>query len=127
MIFAYSLLVALHVVSFAFCAGPVLAITLVGGGISPPATGRLVRVASFALLALLITGGYAAAVTGGAFFHTWWLRLSILLFVVIGALLGRLRKLSRQLPGSGNAMRTLGWVITVALAGVVYLMEGKPF
>jgi hypothetical protein len=122
----YSVVVALHVVSFAFCAGPVLAIALAGGGISPPGTQRLVRVASFALLALLITGGYAAAVTGGAFFHTWWLRLSILLFLVIGALLGRLRRLSRQ-PDSGNAMRTLGWVITVALALVVYLMEGKPF
>jgi hypothetical protein len=122
----YSVVVALHVVSFAFCAGPVLAITLAGGGISPPAAQRLVRVASFALLALLITGGYAAAVTGGAFFHTWWLRLSILLFLVIGALLGRLRKLSRA-PDSGSVMRTLGWVITVALALVVYLMEGKPF
>jgi cytochrome bd-type quinol oxidase subunit 2 len=122
----YSVVVALHVVSFAFCAGPVLAITLAGGGISPPAAQRLVRVASFALLALLITGGYAAAVTGGAFFHTWWLRLSLLLFLVIGALLGLLRRLSRQ-PDSGSAMRTLGWVITVALALVVYLMEGKPF
>lgn len=126
MTIVYSVVVALHVVSFAFCAGPVLAITLAGGGISPPAAQRLVRVASFALLALLITGGYAAAVTGGAFFHTWWLRLSILLFLVVGALLGRLRQLSRQ-PDSGSAMRTLGWVITFALALVVYLMEGKPF
>ena len=126
MTIVYSVVVALHVVSFAFCAGPVLALTLAGGGVSPPAAQRLVRVASFALLALLITGGYAAAVTGGAFFHTWWLRLSILLFLVVGALLGRLRRLSRQ-PDSGSAMRTLGWVITVALALVVYLMEGKPF
>jgi len=123
----YSVVVALHVVSFAFCAGPVVALTLAVGGMSPPAAQRLVRVASFALLALLITGGYAAAVTGGAFFQTWWLRLSILLFLVIGALLGLLRRLSRQLPGSGGAVRTLGWVITVALALVVYLMEGKPF
>ena len=126
MTIVYSVVVALHVVSFAFCAGPVLAIALAGGGISPPAAQRLIRVATFALLALLITGGYAAAVTGGAFFHTWWLRLSVLLFLVIGALLGRLRRLSRQ-PDSGGAMRTLGWVITVALAVVVYLMEGKPF
>jgi cytochrome bd-type quinol oxidase subunit 2 len=122
----YSVVVALHVVSFAFCAGPVLAITLAGGGISPPAAQRLVRVASFALLALLLTGGYAAGVTGGAFFRTWWLRLSMLLFLVVGALLGGLRRLSRQ-SDSGSAMRTLGWIITLALALVVYLMEGKPF
>ena len=126
MTIVYSVVVALHVVSFAFCAGPVLAIALAAGGISSPAVQRLVRVASFALLALLITGGFAAAVTGGAFFQTWWLRLSILLFLVIGALTGRLRRLSRQ-PGSEGAMRRVGWAITVALALVVYLMEGKPF
>ena len=126
MTIVYSVVVALHVVSFAFCAGPVLAIALAAGGISSPAVQRLVRVASFALLALLITGGFAAAVTGGAFFQTWWLRLSILLFLVIGALTGRLRRLSRQ-PGSEGAMRRVGWTITVALALVMYLMEGKPF
>ena len=122
----YSLIVALHVVSFAFCAGPALALALVPGGLSPPAVQRLSRVASFGLLALLLTGIAAVAMTGPAFIHTWWLRLSGILFLVIGGLLGWLRRSTRT-PGSGNRMRTLAWVVVLALAVVVYLMEAKPF
>ena len=122
----YSALVALHVVSLAVCAGPALALALVPEGISPSAAQRLVRVASLGLLGLLVTGGAAVAMTGPAFLHTGWLRLSALLFLIIGALTGRLRRLTRQ-PGSARAVRTLGWAITLALALVVYLMEGKPF
>jgi hypothetical protein len=123
---AYSLLVALHVLSLIFCAGPVLALALVPGELSPPAAQRLSRVASFGLLGILLTGGAALAMTGPAFVHTWWLRLSVLLFLVIGALTGRLRRLIRN-AGSASGVRPIAWTITVALALVVYLMEGKPF
>lgn len=126
MTVAYSLLVALHVVSLVFCAGPVLTLALVPGGLAPSAAQRLTRVASFGLLGLLLTGGAAVAMTGPAFIHTWWLRLSVLLFLVIGALTGRLRRLTRG-PGSASGVRPLAWTITFALALVVYLMEGKPF
>jgi hypothetical protein len=122
----YSLVVALHVVSLSFCAGPVLALAFLPGELSPSGAGRLSRVASIGLLALLLTGGAAVAMTGPAFVHTWWLRLSGVLFLVIGGLLGWLRKSTRA-PGSGPRVRTLAWVITVALALVVYLMEAKPF
>jgi hypothetical protein len=122
----YSLLVALHVVSFVFCAGPVLALALVPGGLSPPAAQRLSRVAGFGLLGILLTGAAAVAMTGPAFIHTWWLRLSVLLFLVIGALTGRLRGLTKT-AGSASGVRPLAWAITIALALVVYLMEGKPF
>jgi hypothetical protein len=123
---AYSLLVALHVLSLIFCAGPVLALALVPGELSPPAAQRLSRVASFGLLGILLTGGAALAMTGPAFVHTWWLRLSVLLFLVIGALTGRLRRLIRN-ARSASGVRPIAWAITVALALVVYLMEGKPF
>src|SRR4029450_11054624 len=53
----YSLLVALHVVSLVFCAGPVLALALVPGGLARPAAQRLSRVANFGLLGILLTGG----------------------------------------------------------------------
>ena len=72
----YYLVVALHVVSLSFCAGPVLALAVVPGELSPSAAQRLSRVASFGLLGLLLTGGAAVAMTGPAFVHTWWLRLS---------------------------------------------------
>src|SRR5262249_24138569 len=45
----YSLLIAVHVLSLVFCAGPVLALALVPGGISPPAAQRLAWVANFGL------------------------------------------------------------------------------
>ena len=125
MIFAYSLLVAVHVVSFLFCAGPLLALAL-APDMGPSATQRLTRVASFGLLALLVTGVGAIAMTGPAFIHTWWLRLSLILFLVIGALTGRLRRLTRE-PGSAGAVGRLARVTTLALVLVVYLMEAKPF
>ena len=122
----YSLVVALHVVSLSFCAGPVLALALLSGDLSPAAVQRLSRVASFGLLGLLLTGVAAVAMTGPTFVHTGWFRLSIVLFLVIGGLIGWLRRLTRK-PGSGNTVRTLAWTITIALALVVYLMEAKPF
>jgi cytochrome bd-type quinol oxidase subunit 2 len=121
----YYLVVALHVVSLSFCAGPVLALAVVPGELSRSAAQRLSRVASFGLLGLLLTVGAAVAMTGPAFVHTWWLRLSAC-SSVIGGLIGWLRRSTRA-PGSGSRVRTLAWAITVALALVVYLMEAKPF
>ena len=122
----YSLVVALHVVSLLFCAGPLLALALVPGELPPLGVQRLSRVSSFGLLGILLTGVAAVAMTGPAFVHTGWFRVSVVLFVIIGGLTGWLRRLTRK-PGSGNTVRTLAWTITIALAVVVYLMEGKPF
>jgi hypothetical protein len=122
----YSLVVALHVVSLSFCAGPIIALALGSGELSPSVQLRLSRVASFGLLGLLLTGIAAVAMTGPAFVHAWWFRVSIVLFLVIGGLSGWLRRLTRT-PGSGDRVRTVAWIITVGLALVVYLMEGKPF
>ena len=122
----YSLVVALHVVSLLFCAGPVVALAVVPGELSPSVGQRLSRVASFGLLALLLTGIGAIAMTGQAFVHTGWFRVSGVLFLIIGGLTGWLRRLTRT-PGSGNRVRTVAWVITAGLVLAVYLMEGKPF
>jgi hypothetical protein len=122
----YSLVVALHVVSLLFCAGPVLALAVVPGELSPAVGQRLSRVASFGLLALLLTGIGAIAMTGQAFVHTGWFRVSGVLFLVIGGLTGWLRRLTRT-SGSGDKARTVAWVITAGLVLAVYLMEGKPF
>ena len=98
----YYLVVALHVVSLSFCAGPVLALAVVPGELSPSAAQRLSRVAGFGLLGLLLTGGAAVAMTGPAFVHTWWLRLSGVLFLVIGGLIGWLRnRPGRRAQGAG--------------------------
>ena len=122
----YSLVVALHVVSLSFCAGPVIALALGSRELSPSVQLRLARVANFGLLGLLLTGIAAVAMTGPAFVHAWWFRVAMVLFLVIGGLTGWLRRLTRA-PGSGDRVRTVAWTITVALALAVYLMEGKPF
>ena len=106
--------------------GPVLALAFVPGELSPSAARRLSRVASVGLVFLLLTGAAALAMTGPAFVHTGWFRVSGVLFLVIGGLLGWLRRSTRT-PGSGNRVRTLAWVVVLALAVVVYLMEAKPF
>jgi len=123
---SYTLVVWLHVVSLMVCAGPVLVLALASEGISPPLAQRLAMVSGLGLLGLLLTGATAVAMTGPAFVQTWWLRLSGILFLVIGALTGRLRSATRK-PGSARVIRSLGWTITAALVLVVYLMEAKPF
>jgi hypothetical protein len=122
----YSLVVALHVVSLSFCAGPVLALAFVPGELSPSAARRLSKVASIGLLFLLLTGVAALAMTGPAFVHTGWFRLSGVLFLAIGGLLGALGRTTRT-AGPASKVRTLASVITFLLAVVVYLMEAKPF
>ena len=121
----YSWVVALHVMSVVACAGPVLALALAAEGLPAPASQRLVRISSIGLLGVLVTGIAAIALTAGALAHLWWIRLSFLLFLTIGALTGRLRRALR-VPGSPGAVRPLAWAITVALGLVVYLMEAKP-
>lgn len=122
----YLWVVAVHVMSVVACAGPVLALALAPDGVSPLASQRLVRVSSAGLLGLLITGVAAIAMTGGALAQSWWLRASVLLFLAIGALTGRLRGATRR-PESRGVVRPLAWSITLALGLVVYLMEAKPF
>ena len=126
MIALYSLLISVHVVSLLFCAGPLLVLALGAAELPVSMSQRLTRVSSLGLVGLLVTGGTAVAMTGPAFIHTWWLRLSLLLFLVIGALTGRLRRLTRD-PGSARRVRTLAWVTTAVLVIVVYLMKAKPF
>ncbi|MFT3836285.1 MAG: hypothetical protein QM723_04735 [Myxococcaceae bacterium] len=107
--------------SFLFAGGPVLALALVP---MPAETARkLAFIAGFGLLGLLVTGVGAIALTGGALGQLTWLRVSMGLFLVCGALMGRLRGVAKR----GGAVRPLAGVITGVLAVVVYLMETKPF
>ena len=122
----YPWVVVLHVLSVLACTGPVLALALVSEGVSAPAAQRLVRISSIGLLGVLVTGVAAIALTGGELAQLWWLRLSVLLFLVIGALTGQLRRALRRAESRG-AVRRLAWAITGALCLVVYLMEAKPF
>ena len=121
----YPWVVVLHVLSVLAFAGPVLALALVSEGVSGPAAQRLVRISSIGLLGVLVTGVAALALTGGELAQLWWLRLSVLLFLVIGALTGQLRRALRRAESRGS-VRRLAWAITVALCLVVYLMEAKP-
>ena len=122
----YLLLVAGHVVSVLFCAGPMLAVALAPELPPSPALRRLALVSSIGLLGLFLTGVGAVAMTGAAFVHSWWLRLSVLLMLLVGALTVRLRRVAKK-PASARTTRSLAWTITAALILAVCLMEVKPF
>ncbi len=122
----YLLVVALHVMGVVLAAGSVLAVALVPEALSPAAVQRLATLASVGLAALLLTGAVAIGITGGELGRAWWLRVSFLLFLVVGALTGRLRRSARAGKSPG-ALRRLSWSITGVMCLVVYLMEAKPF
>lgn len=122
----YLLMVAIHVMGVVLAAGSVLAVALVPEALSPGGVQRLATMASVGLAALLLTGAVAIAMTGGELGRAWWLRVSFLLFLVVGALTGRLRRSARAGKSAG-ALRRLSWSITGMMGLVVYLMEAKPF
>jgi hypothetical protein len=90
---AHDWIVPLHAVFATLGVGPVVAVVLRARGDEAGARAdlrRLVRWTSFGLLALLVTGGVALrGGAGTAFLGMWWLRVSVTLFVVLGALVGR--------------------------------------
>ena len=122
----YLLVVALHVMGVVLAAGSVLAVALVPEALSPAAVQRLATLASVGLAALFLTGAVAIGMTGGELGRAWWLRVSFLLFLVVGALTGRLRRAARAGKSPGT-LRRLSWSITGMMGLVVYLMEAKPF
>ena len=107
----YLLVVALHVMGVVLAAGSVLAVALVPEALSPAAVQRLATLASAGLAALFLTGAVAIGMTGGELGRAWWLRVSFLLFLVVGALTGRLRRAARA-GRSPGALRRLSWSIT---------------
>lgn len=86
------------------------------------------RVMQALLLVQLITGGYMM----GGHYTTFWMTAVLVLLIAIGALSGimggRLKKAVRTLKDGGDgtaalaSVRTLSWILFVALLLMVYVM-----
>lgn len=130
----YPFVVALHVLTAVLGIGPVAALALAapsGGSLAPDTARQLRRLATVAqpsLGVMLLTGIVLVAATRGAFASAWWLRISVLLFLVLGAAIGRLRSvLGKAEAGAAPAsVRGSAWVIAGLVAAIVVLMVAKP-
>jgi hypothetical protein len=94
----------------------------------------LLRLSAFSLAGMLVTGIVMVSVAGGAFHSAWWLRGSVLLLVVTGALHARARRALRTPPANDDEARIVLWRVeriaygmSSLIATITVLMELKPF
>lgn len=93
-----------------------------------------VRVSHYALILLVITGGWM--VIGFAVYPSlMWVVLSLLLLLVIGALIGMIQKNLKRilheketelaLSQLKTKLKTLGWISFVCIIAVVFIMTNR--
>jgi hypothetical protein len=94
----------------------------------------LLRVSAFSLAGMLITGVAIIAAAGGGYHRAWWLRLSVLLLVVTGALHARARRALKREPANEQEARLvlqrverIAYGMSSLIATITVLMELKPF
>jgi hypothetical protein len=117
----------------------VLALALTASLASPTAEAlaalkRLLRVANWSLLVMLLSGIGLLYASQWTLAQTGWFRVGFVLYIALGPLLGisqaRLRKALANATLAPAAMRrvsTLMWVASALVAVVVVLMVAKPF
>jgi hypothetical protein len=94
----------------------------------------LLRVSAFSLAGMLLTGVVMVAVAGAGFHGAWWLRSSVLLLVVTGALHARARRALKAEPANDHDARIalkrverIAYAMSLLIATITVLMELKPF
>jgi hypothetical protein len=94
----------------------------------------LLRLGAFSLAGMLITGVVMVAYAGGAYHGAWWVRGSVLLLVVTGALHGIARRALKRQPTSEHDARLalqrverIAYAMSLLIAAITVLMELKPF
>src|SRR5262249_23273010 len=127
---SYDWAVTLHAVFATLGVGPVLAVVLCARSDTAAARTDLRRLlwwTSLGLVALLVSGGVALRLGAGrAFVHMWWFRVSVALFLVLGALVGRTRRALRKTDASLRDVQRMGWLMCALVAVIVFLMKAKP-
>src|SRR5262249_11106632 len=114
-------LAAIALVARAQRRGPVEQRTVAG-------TGTLAVTATWRLALLLVTGALAMYLGPAVFLGMWWMRISIVLFLALGALTGQVRGAARRGSAAPLArIEALGWVMCGVLFAIVVLMEAKPW
>jgi hypothetical protein len=90
--------------------------------------GALARTTTWSLVLLLVTGALAIYLGTTVFLGMWWMRISIVLFVALGALNGQVSLAARRgNEASLPRIEWLAWTMCVLLFVIVVLMEAKPW
>lgn len=136
----YWLAISIHVVTAILGLGQVAGIVVlasamrVEGSASPRmwlALGRLVRGTMWSLAVMLLSG-VLVEYQVRAYHDTLWFRLSFALFLALGAVQGRTRRVLRRREAAGDepSLRAVvrgGWVMCAITAIIAVLMEVKPW
>lgn len=133
----YSTSVFLHVLAAILGVGPLTTLAIVSSSSTPSLPvekfAQLLRIVGWSLGAMLVTGILIVAQTQGALGKSGWVRVSLGLFLVLGALHGVVRrrlKRSREAAPSSALPRGLSpllWAMCGLVAAITYLMEAKPW
>jgi hypothetical protein len=133
----YSLLVFLHVLTAILGLGPLTVLAIASSAPAPAMPlapfARLLRLVGWSLGAMLATGILIIAQTHGALGKTGWVRVSVGLFLVLGALQGLVRRRLKRSPDptpSATLPRGLSpllWTMCAIVGAITYLMEAKPW
>ena len=135
----YTLTVALHVIIAVLGVGQLTALGVVAAreNAAPDAAkvalrtlGNLTTGVTGSLVAMLVTGLAAEWLSGWAYHGTWWFRIAFLLFLLVGACAGGVRKTLRggdADPGKALArIRALAGIMVGLTAVIVALMQLTP-
>ncbi|MGZ3422287.1 MAG: hypothetical protein ACXWUG_29160 [Polyangiales bacterium] len=133
--------VSLHVVTAILGLGQIAGLAMVSTSTlsRPPAAPatwitleRLARGITLSLVVMLLTGFWLGHSVGWAFGRVWWVRLSFLGMLVLGATSGAIRRALRKRESTGEerALRTVARasLFMCAITGAIaVLMEVKPW
>ncbi|AKU96004.1 hypothetical protein AKJ09_02668 [Labilithrix luteola] len=130
----------LHVLSVVLGLGQVAGIAVIASATAPRSVSseswsmleRLARTTRISLPLVLVSGVLLESSSGGANHTTWWFRLSLLGFVLLGVTSALLRSALRKRDSAGDARtreRVLraAWSMCAITAVVAVLMEVKPW
>ena len=101
---------------------------------NPVIMSRILKAAGGGLILMLLSGLGLLWLSDWMYMHSWWLRISTLLFIAMGALHGiasaTLRKGTVNGVVSNEALAKLKGLaagLSLTLALIILLMEAKPF
>jgi hypothetical protein len=93
---------------------------------------RLARGATWSLPVMLLSGALLEYSVAWGHHTEWWFRLSFVLFLALGALLGATRRALRRLDSATDAGPLQGvarraWAMCAVVAIIAFLMAAKPW
>ena len=138
---AYELTICIHVVTAILGVGQLTGLVVLvalGRKTSPVApltwatARRLARGTSWSLIVMLLSGVLLEYLAGGVHGGMWWLRISFLLFLACGALLGMIQRALRRGSAAGDdavlgGVLVRAWIVVALVAVIASLMQLKPW